>query len=60
VDGNLPMFRHTFAARQLNAGVPVSVVSKLSGHGSISTTLNIYTHVRSEHLEQFVVHLSGA
>ena len=47
------MFRHTFATRQLHAGVPIAVVSKLLGHGSISTTLNIYTHVLTEHLEQF-------
>jgi integrase len=53
VDGNLHMFRHTFATRQLHAGVPVTVVSKLLGHGSISTTLNIYAHVLAEHLEQF-------
>lgn len=52
-DGNLHMFRHTFATRQLHAGVSVSVVSKLLGHGSISTTLNIYAHVLAEHLEQF-------
>lgn len=53
VDGNLHMFRHTFATRQLHAGVPISVVSKILGHGSISTTLNIYAHVLAEHLEQF-------
>ena len=47
------MFRHTFATRQLHAGVPIAVVSKLLGHGSISTTLNIYAHVLAEHLEQF-------
>ncbi len=29
------------------------MVSKLLGHGSISTTLNIYAHVLVEHLEQF-------
>jgi integrase len=52
-DGHLHMFRHTFATRQLNAGVPVSVVSKILGHGSISTTLNIYAHVLAEHMEQF-------
>ena len=45
--------RHTFATRQLHAGVPLAVVSKLLGHGSISTTLNIYAHVLTEHLEQF-------
>ncbi len=53
VDGNLHMFRHTFATRQIHAGVPISVVSKLLGHGSITTTLNIYCHVLLEHLEQF-------
>jgi integrase len=53
MDGHLHMFRHTFATRQLHAGVSVSVVSKLLGHGSISTTLNIYAHVLAEHLEQF-------
>lgn len=52
-NGHLHMFRHTFATRQLHAGVPVAVVSKLLGHGSISTTLNIYAHVLAEHLEQF-------
>jgi integrase len=53
VRGNLHMFRHTFATRQLHAGVPIAVVSKILGHGSISTTLNIYAHVLAEHLEQF-------
>jgi integrase len=53
VDGNLHMFRHTFATRQLHAGVPIAVVSRLLGHASISTTLNIYAHVLAEHLEQF-------
>jgi len=39
--------------QQLQAGVPVTVVSKILGHGSISTTLNIYAHVLAEHMEQF-------
>ncbi|MGC2508615.1 MAG: tyrosine-type recombinase/integrase, partial [Candidatus Acidiferrales bacterium] len=52
-NGHLHMFRHTFATRQLQAGVPVTVVSKILGHGSISTTLNIYAHVLAEHMEQF-------
>jgi integrase len=52
-DGHLHMFRHTFATRQLHAGVPVAVVSKILGHGSISTTLNFYAHVLAEHMEQF-------
>jgi len=53
MDGNLHMFRHTFATRQIHAGVSIAVVSKLLGHGNITTTLNIYCHVLLEHLEQF-------
>jgi integrase len=52
-NGHLHMFRHTFARRQLQAGVPAAVVSKILGHGSVSTTLNIYAHVLAEHMEQF-------
>jgi integrase len=52
-NGHLHMFRHTFATRQLHAGVPVAIVSKILGHGNISTTLNIYAHVMAEHMEQF-------
>jgi site-specific recombinase XerD len=47
------MFWHTFATRQLHAGVPVAVVSKILGHGIFSITFNIYMHVLAEHLEQF-------
>jgi len=32
---------------------PVTVVSKILGHSSVSTTLNIYAHVLAEHMEQF-------
>ena len=31
----------------------MTVVSKILGHGSISTTLNIYAHTLAEHMEQF-------
>jgi len=53
VTRNLHTFRHTFATRQLHAGVPVGTVSKLLGHASVSTTLNIYAHVLIEHMDQF-------
>jgi site-specific recombinase XerD len=52
-DGHLHMFRHTFATRQLRAGVPVAVVSKILGQSSISTAFNSYAHVLAEHMEQF-------
>jgi integrase len=47
VVGHLHMFRHTVTRRRPYAGM--SVVSKLLGHGSISTTLNIYAPILAEH-----------
>ena len=37
--------RHTFATIGLQAGVPVTVVSKYLGHASVTMTLNVYSHV---------------
>ncbi len=37
--------RHTFATIALQAGVPVTVVSKYLGHSSVTMTLNVYSHV---------------
>ncbi len=36
--------RHTFATIALQAGVPVTVVSKYLGHASVTMTLNVYSH----------------
>src|SRR5271156_579845 len=51
--GHLHMFRHRFATRQLHAGVPVAVVSKILGHGGISSTFNVSARVLAEHVEKF-------
>ena len=37
--------RHTFATQTLNAGVPITVVSKWLGHANVSVTYNTYIHV---------------
>jgi len=37
--------RHTFATIALQAGMPVTVVSKYLGHASVTMTLNVYSHV---------------
>ena len=37
-------YRHTYCTDLQDAGVPVTVASRLMGHSSISVTANIYTH----------------
>ena len=41
-------FRHTFATRCLEAGIPSKVVQHWLGHASIQMTLDLYTHVSTE------------
>jgi site-specific recombinase XerD len=40
--------RHAYATRALRDGVPIEVVSKLLGHGSVTTTASIYGHLTAE------------
>lgn len=40
--------RHTCITMQLNAGIPIKVVSKRAGHANERITLGIYTHVLKE------------
>jgi integrase/recombinase XerD len=41
-------FRHSYATRMLRAGTPVEVVSRLLGHASVTTTLDVYGHLTVE------------
>ena len=41
-------FRHTFATRSLEAGIPPKVVQHWLGHASINITLDLYTHVSTD------------
>ena len=40
--------RHTFASRLFESDVPPKTVQVMMGHGDISVTMNIYTHVMPE------------
>jgi site-specific recombinase XerD len=48
IDFDPHWFRHSMATRMLRDGVPVEVVSKLLGHGSVTTTLSVYGHLTAE------------
>lgn len=37
-------FRHSYATRMINKGIPIDVISKNLGHSSISITLDVYVH----------------
>ena len=44
-------FRHTFATRCFEKGLPVQTVQKLMGHSNINTTM-VYTHVLEDELKK--------
>lgn len=50
-------FRHTFATRWLESGVPIKVISTILGHAQLQLTTDLYMHVTQDSLfkglEQF-------
>lgn len=41
-------FRHYFATKLINSGIPVPEVSKLLGHAQVSTTINMYVEINNQ------------
>jgi integrase len=51
--------RHTWATLALQAGVHPKVVSEQLGHGTVSITLNVYSHVLPGMSESAVEHVAA-
>lgn len=41
-------FRHTFATRASNQGIPYQTIKALMGHSELSITMDLYAHVENE------------
>lgn len=48
IDFDPHWYRHSYATGLLRTGVPVEVVSKLLGHASVTTTVEVYGHLTIE------------
>ena len=44
-------FRHSCASLLINQGASIALVSKYLGHGNVSITLNTYTHMFKNELQ---------
>lgn len=60
VEGSMHATRHTALSGTVNAGVPLAVVSRVPGHESINTTIDVYGHVSEQSGRDAVDAAAGA
>ena len=51
--------RHTFASLLIESDVSMKVVQELLGHSTISTSMDIYTHISDEKKEEALLRIRG-
>lgn len=53
------MFRHTFCTKLVLKEVPYETTKTLMGHSSIKTTIDVYTHIKKEHMKKVRMDIEG-
>ena len=53
------MFRHTFCTKLVLNEVPYETTKTLMGHSSIKTTIDVYTHIKKEHMKKVRTDIEG-
>lgn len=53
------LFRHTFATRLNESGLPISVIQKILGHSSIATTMDVYVETSPDFINQSMLKWDG-
>lgn len=52
-------FRHTFATRAADSGMPMHLLQRLLGHADAQTTMRYYVHTTLSAMDQMADHMSG-
>ena len=56
---NVHSLRHTAASLMIAGGADVATVAGILGHSQPSTTLDIYTHITQENMEEKAATIKG-
>ena len=51
-------FRHTFATKAADSGMPMHLLQRLLGHSDIQTTMRYYVHLTDTSMEQMADHMA--
>lgn len=60
IGGSLHSLRHTALTSMATSGVPLSVVSRVAGHESITTTIDLYGHLTEQAARDAVAAAAGS
>lgn len=52
-------FRHTYATRAIERGIPPQVLKTILGHNNLSMTMDLYSHVLSDTKHKEIKKIAG-